>query len=229
VPAIPTLEVATRFIPAGTDELVGGDFYDVFAVGDGGWALVVGDVCGKGPEAAAVTSMARWTLRTLSAESAEPDAVLRSLNDALLRDDLDGRFVTVAYLRVVPDGDAARVAVVCAGHPAPILIPAAGRPVTVDARGSLLGIWPDVLLHGSELELGLGDSIAVFTDGLIDQGPGSRPWSPLERLRRDRPPASAEQLAGVLERHVLSLGEQRRDDVAILAMRFRGNHVGKGD
>ena len=87
IPDLPSCELAIRFAPAGAGDLVGGDFYDVFAVGDDQWAVVIGDVCGKGPGAAAVTAMARWTLRSFAGSPRAPADVLRSLNDAMLRRD----------------------------------------------------------------------------------------------------------------------------------------------
>ena len=97
IPNLPSCELAVRFAPAGAGDLVGGDFYDVFAVGDEHWAVVIGDVCGKGAQAAAVTAMARWTLRSFAGSPRSPADVLRSLNAAMLRQDLDGRFITVIY------------------------------------------------------------------------------------------------------------------------------------
>lgn len=105
MPDIPGCDVAVRFLPAEATELVGGDFYDAFALGDGRWAVVVGDVCGKGAEAAAVTAMARWTLRSLATASVAPDEALRFLNRAMLGQALEGRFITLAYLMLsVEDG-----------------------------------------------------------------------------------------------------------------------------
>ena len=97
IPDLPSCELAIRFAPAGAGDLVGGDFYDVFAVGDEHWAVVIGDVCGKGAQAAAVTAMARWTLRSFAGSLRPPADVLRSLNDAMLRQGLGGRFITIVY------------------------------------------------------------------------------------------------------------------------------------
>jgi len=185
LPTIPGCELAVLFTPAGAGELVGGDFYDAFAVDPGRWAIVVGDVCGKGAEAAAVTAMARWTLRSLAGAPVPPADALRFLNDAMLREDLGGRFITIAYqlLRVV-DAGRAEVTVACAGHPAPILVPKAGEPSTLPARGTLLGVWPDILLHTAEIRLSPGDSLVTYTDGVTDQGPETQLSPPLETLRK---------------------------------------------
>ncbi len=117
IPDLPSCELAIRFAPAGAGDLVGGDFYDVFAVGDGQWAVVIGDVCGKGAQAAAVTAMARWTLRSFAASSRPPADVLRSLNEAMLRQGLGGRFITIIYALLTVGTGEAHVTVACAGHP----------------------------------------------------------------------------------------------------------------
>ncbi len=222
LPVIPGCELAVRFSPAGAGELVGGDFYDVFAVAADQWAVVVGDVCGKGAEAAAVTAMARWTLRSQAEPAMAPDEALRFLNDTMLRQELGVRFITVAYLLVTLWSERAEVSIACAGHPAPILVPEGADPSAVSARGTLLGVWPDIYVHTSELDLARGDSLVVYTDGVTDQGPQSQAASPGELLH-DRPPdTSADDLAGILERSARQLFGHQRDDIAILALRFTG-------
>jgi serine phosphatase RsbU (regulator of sigma subunit) len=227
LPAIPGCELAVRFRPAQEAELVGGDFYDAFAVSDGRWAIVVGDVCGKGAEAAAVTAMARWTLRSLASWSVGPDEALRFLNRAMLGEDLEGRFITVAYLLLTIEDGVAHVALACAGHPPPILVPASGEPRVLPARGTLLGIWPDIRLQTTELALEHGDTILLYTDGVSDSGPGAA-REPAEALRGHGHRAGADQLADALERYATEPREPRRDDVAIFAVQFTGGGPGEG-
>ena len=171
-----------------------------------------------------MTAMARWTLRSLAGAPVPPADALRFLNDAMLREDLGGRFITIAYqlLRVV-DAGRAEVTVACAGHPAPILVPKAGEPSTLPARGTLLGVWPDILLHTAEIRLSPGDSLVTYTDGVTDQGPETQLSPPLETLRDHAPPASAEQLARLLDRSAHPGASRQRDDIAILALRFTGD------
>jgi serine phosphatase RsbU (regulator of sigma subunit) len=221
LPAVPGCELSVRFKPAGEGELVGGDFYDVFAVGDR-WAIVLGDVCGKGAEAAAVTAMARWTLRSCGVREADPGVPLRFLNDSMLRQDLDGRFITIAYLLLSVERDCVRVGVACAGHPAPLYVPLAGEPMPVDARGDLLGVWDEVSLRVAELELMAGDAVVVYTDGVTDEGPHVSYDAPVEILRERGPDPSAERLASLVERYANERQSTQRDDIAILALRFRG-------
>ena len=219
LPAIPGCDLAVRFHPAQAAELVGGDFYDAFAVSDGRWAIIVGDVCGKGAEAAAVTAMARWTLRSLASWSVGPEEALRFLNRAMLGEDLAGRFITVAYLLLTIENGSARVSLACAGHPPPILVPSVGDPRLLPSRGTLLGIWPDIRLQTTELALEHGDTIVLYTDGVSDPGPGPE-RQPAEAFRDHARGAGADQLAGTLERYATSPREAHRDDIAIVAVQF---------
>jgi serine phosphatase RsbU (regulator of sigma subunit) len=219
LPQIPRCEVAARFLPAAEGEMVGGDFYDVFAVGGGQWAVVVGDVCGKGPQAAALTAMARWTLRSLAGASVAPAEALRFLNRSMLTLDLDGRFITIAYLLVTPGDHGAHAELACAGHPPGILVPGAGDPVPLPAHGALLGIWPEITLESCEVELAPGDGVVLYTDGVSDPGPGPQRL-PVQALRGQPPGADAEALAGALERYALREAAPQRDDIAIIAFRL---------
>jgi CHASE3 domain sensor protein len=219
LPDLPSCELAIRFAPAGAGELVGGDFYDVFAVGADRWAVVIGDVCGKGPQAAAVTAMARWTLRSFASAAAPPVDVLRRLNDAMLRQGLEGRFITLAYALLEVRPDEARVAVACAGHPPAILVSSRGEPERVEAFGDLLGVWPDVRLRGVELELRPGEALVLYTDGVTDQGPGLE-RSAEQLLRRPGSQRSADALADALLDEAGQPAAAVRDDVAIVAVRY---------
>ncbi len=219
LPAIPHCQVAARLLPATEGEVVGGDFYDVFAVGDGQWAVVVGDVCGKGPQAAALTAMARWTLRSLAGAPVAPAEALRFLNRSMLNLDLDGRFITIAYLLVTPGERGAHAVLACAGHPPGILVPADGEPVPLPAHGALLGIWPQIPLSSCEVDLAPGDGIVLYTDGVSDPGPGPQRL-PVHALRGGPAGADAEALAEVLEGYALSAAAPQRDDIAIVAFRL---------
>jgi serine phosphatase RsbU (regulator of sigma subunit) len=219
LPAIPHCQLAARFLPATEGEAVGGDFYDVFAVGDDQWAIVVGDVCGKGPQAAALTAMARWTLRSLAGAPVMPAEALRFLNRSMLNLDLDGRFITIAYLLISPGEQGARAVLACAGHPPGILVPAHGEPTPLPAHGALLGIWPEITLESCEVDLGRGDGIVLYTDGVSDPGPGP-PRLPVQALRGLRSGADADALAGALESYALREAAPQRDDIAIVAVRL---------
>jgi len=217
MPSIPSCELAVRFSPAGAGDLVGGDFYDAFAVGPDRWAIVVGDVCGKGAAAAALTALARWTLRSLAGRPVPPDDALRFLNDAMLREDLAKRFITVAYLLVHVRPDDVLVTVACGGHPAPTFVPASGPPTSLAARGDLIGVWPQLRLDTCETRLAPGDTLVVYTDGVTDQGPEPQP-SPEHTLSHCPPGASAADLAVALERAARGSSPTQRDDIAIVAL-----------
>ena len=147
------VELAATYRAAGEGNEVGGDFYDVFAQADGSYALVVGDVCGKGPQAAAVTALARYTLRAHAVAGLRPSYQLARLNDALLRQHAPG-FVTVALARLELHRDGARVELATAGHPLPILARAAAARRRSGEVGTPLGIIERPELPEVTVELG---------------------------------------------------------------------------
>ena len=153
LPDIPGIEAAARFRPTGEGNDMGGDFYDLFATGDKGWTVVVGDVCGKGPDAAAVTALARYTLRAAAMRDRLPSRGLHMLNEALLRQRSDRRFCTVAYAYLEPVDGHARVGFASGGHPLPLLLRRDGTVETVGAAGTLLGVVPDPTFVDRSLEL----------------------------------------------------------------------------
>src|SRR5579875_412079 len=218
LPTIPGCELAVRFVPSAGP--VSGDFYDAFRVAPDTWALVIGDVCGKGAPAAAATAMARWTLRSALGQGAMPAEALRLLNDVMLGHSENHRFVTALCLTVALGPDRAVVEMACAGHPPAILVPAAGDPYPVAAHGDLLGVFAPIRLEPAELELQPGESLVVYTDGVTDQGAEAR-RSPDDVLR-DQVGHGAEQLASTLEKLAQRPVGRHRDDVAIMAIRFLG-------
>jgi sigma-B regulation protein RsbU (phosphoserine phosphatase) len=228
IPDVPSCELAIRFTPAGANDLVGGDFYDVFAVERDHWAIVVGDVCGKGAEAAAVTAMARWTLRTLASTVLPPADVLRSLNDVLVHQAVEQRFITIIYALLDMRDTTAHVRIACAGHPPAIAVSPTGEPAPVPASGDLLAVWPDIRLHEVELTLRPGASLVFYTDGVTDQGPGvaRSPERAIRKLTGDR---SADALADALRDEAGRWTETVRDDVAIVALRYLPSEAGDRD
>ena len=134
LPEVPGMEIAARFRPAGEANEVGGDFYDIFETARGRWALVIGDVCGKGADAAAVTAIARYTLRAAAMQAEEgPEHALRLLNDVLMQQVSPDRFCTVAYATLDLSDGVAKLSVASGGHPTPLIVRADGR-VTPDRR-----------------------------------------------------------------------------------------------
>jgi sigma-B regulation protein RsbU (phosphoserine phosphatase) len=168
---------------------VGGDFYDAFALDGGRWLLVVGDVRGKGVDAAAVTGLARHTIRSIALYEPEPSAILAHLNRVLLAAEADRvtalqscddppweltepRFCTVALAIVEPGTGGAHVVVCSGGHPLPLVARADGRVEAVGRPGTLLGASSDIELHDVTVHLAPGESLVCFTDGIVERHQG---------------------------------------------------------
>jgi PAS domain S-box-containing protein len=227
-PEIPGLEVAVRYQPVGRGTEIGGDFYDVFESAPGVWSVVIGDVCGKGTAAAALTGLARDTIRGVSIREASPQRVLRVLNEVVLRRDDESRFLTVALARVEPPMVAghtarAKVRVACGGHPLPLLARAGGGRVEEAGRPSLLlGLFPDVSPVDVDVELRPGDSLVFFTDGVLEQqGPdGLFGEDRLRDVLAGVGPCDAEGVAqAVLDAVTGWSPGPLQDDVAIVVLR----------
>jgi hypothetical protein len=221
LPEIGGLTVAAEYLVGDRVIEVGGDFYDVVDAADGTAAALIGDVCGRGVEAAALTGMARHTLAALLQEGVSPSRAMTRLN-ARLRLDGSWRFVTagVASLRLAAGGVA--VDWVSAGHPAPVVLRRTGGPDRGDGGGAPLGVLPNPRIAGSQLFLAPGDTLIIFTDGLTEsRGPDGVMFEDhalgeaLDRLR-DRPPG---ELVRELAAASASFGGAHTDDIAVLAIR----------
>jgi serine phosphatase RsbU (regulator of sigma subunit) len=167
LPDVPGLDLSAVYQPASEGLEVSGDFYDVFPV-SGGWAITVGDVCGKGQEAAAMTAAARHAIRVLAHWNRDPADVLAKVNEVMLAGDYEDRFVTakLAYLRW-EDGRL-HVTLASAGHPGPALVRPDGRVDMLSGGGLPLGLFPDADPHTEELELGEDDLLFFYSDGVTD-------------------------------------------------------------
>ena len=234
LPTIPGVEVAARYLAAGEGIDVGGDFYDLFDLGRGDWSVVMGDVCGKGADAAALTALARYTLRATADSAARPSDALHTLNDAVLRQRGDGRFITVAYARLATNGGGpgVRLTLSSGGHPAPIVLRADGSATPVGEPGTLLGVVTDPVLSDELIELGPGDSLFLYTDGVTE---AHAPNHLLEaqdvaRLLSGCGPVDAAALVTCIEDEVRALGTGAPgDDIAMLALRVPTNGNGNGN
>jgi PAS domain S-box-containing protein len=219
---IPGIEAAVRFRHTGDGGEVGGDFYDLFETGSRGWTVVIGDVCGKGPEAAAVTALARYTLRTAALRHRLPSRSLSILNEALLRQRSDRRFCTVAYAYLEKLDGGARVGVATGGHPLPLLLRSDGSVEPVGAPGTLLGVVPDPALEDRSLILSRGDALVFFTDGVIEpRGSGEvLDEARLAELVARCAGRGADSIASTIEHAaVRSHAGHPRDDIAVLVLR----------
>ena len=226
LPEVPGIEAAARYWAGGEGIDVGGDFYDLFRTSSGDWAVVIGDVCGKGPEAAALTSLARYTVRAGALHEPTPSRVLRLLNTAMLEQRKQGRFATVEFARLRPGKNGASLLVSSGGHPLPLLLRADGRLETVGAGGTLLGVVPEPVLVDSEIDLDPGDTIFFYTDGIIEVRAGGRELfgaDDLARLLSECRGLDPESILDRVDEQVRRrTGGRPRDDVAMLALRLQG-------
>ena len=227
LPRMTGFEVASRFLAAGEGYEVGGDFYDVFPTGSGTWSAVIGDVCGKGPEAAALTSLARYTIRTASSPETQPSEVLRALHESINAERSDMRFCTAALARIAvpPNGTGeARLTVSLGGHPLPLILRGNGTVERVGEPGSLLGALPSPALEDVEAKLSAGDALVLYTDGMTEPRDRSNGESPdwLERQLAGASGGSAEEVAERLATAAIEhQGGEPRDDIAVLVL-YRG-------
>ncbi|MFY9589033.1 MAG: SpoIIE family protein phosphatase, partial [Actinomycetota bacterium] len=222
LPMIPGVSLAARFRAAGEGNEVGGDFYDVFPAASGGWAVVVGDVCGKGPEAAALTALVRYTIRTLSMQIRKPRRILARLNDAILSQRSDGRFCTLAYARLdVGDESAVSLRLSSGGHPLPILIPRTGDVRLIGRTGTLLGVFPDASSPETSVHLEPGDAVVFYTDGVIEARSGDDVFGErrLVEILGSCAGADASSIAQLVDQSVRDFQEgDQRDDIAVLVV-----------
>ncbi len=222
LPDIPGATVAAQYVASGEGMDVGGDFYDVFALDDGSWILVIGDVLGKGAEAAAVTALARYTVRAVAGRSPSPAETLAALNDEMLRQrNPDRRFVTAVLVRLEPHAEGgARLVVASGGHPPPVLLRVGGDAEVVPCPGTLLGVEDDARSFDQEIELGPGDTLVLYTDG-VTEASREHPLTPEDLGAALR--ASAPDGAAAVAREVVHLAEAGaagapRDDLAVLVV-----------
>jgi PAS domain S-box-containing protein len=222
LPNVPGLTVAARFRAAGETSEVGGDFYDLFPSQDA-WMVVVGDVTGKGPAAAAITSLARYTMRTAAMYERSPARVLARLNEALAVDPERRQLCTAVCARIEPAGDGTLIATVArGGHPPPFLVSAGGAEA-VGTSGPLLGAFEDSMWEERTITAGAGDALVFYTDGITDTRGEDGELFGQERLARLLDGAAAldaDELAARIDGAVQSFERgQQRDDVAMLVVR----------
>jgi PAS domain S-box-containing protein len=222
LPDVPGLTIAARFRAAGVSAEVGGDFYDLFPAVNG-WMVAIGDVTGKGPVAAAITSLARYTLRTAALYERRPERTLERLNDVLLADPERRRLCTAVCAHLAPGADGVRVRLACAGHPSPYVLRAGDGAEAAGTPGTLLGAFEEVAWEATELDLHPGDTLVLYTDGVTDTTRGGG-----ERFGQDRLAALLDTCAGLtpediarrIDAALLAFEEgPQRDDLAMLVLR----------
>jgi serine phosphatase RsbU (regulator of sigma subunit) len=222
LPDVPGLSAAVRFRPAGESVELGGDFYDLFEAGGGAYAALIGDVQGKGPDAAAVTALARHTLRAGAVYEQRPSGVLALLHKALREQRSDGRFCTVALAHIRIGRGRLRVELACGGHPLPLVAHPDGRVEPVGRLGTLLGTDIEPQLYDVTVDLEAGDVLLLYTDGVTEVRRRRREVFGLAQLTELLSSCAAlppDAVADRVEAAVLSASEGRlRDDMAILAL-----------
>lgn len=227
LPQIPGVEVAARYHAAGEGSDVGGDFYDVFRTGKDDWALLIGDVCGKGADAAALTALARYTVRAAAMQARKPSRVLTQLNEALVsaavpEHNLDLRFCTVAYARLRPAEDGVRVTATAGGHPPPLILRDDGHVEAACRTGTLIGILPELSLTDRSTHLAPGSTLVMYTDGVTEARGESGDFGEeaFRRLLAGCAGMDAAAIAERIESAVLEFqGGNPRDDIALIVLR----------
>jgi serine phosphatase RsbU (regulator of sigma subunit) len=222
LPEVDGVELAALYRPFSPDAEIGGDFYGVFPHGDGSWSVAIGDISGKGPDAAAVMGLAAHTLRAAGRYESRPSAVLRALNDVLIEAERvhAERFCTVCQMRLRPGPDHLRVTLCLAGHPLPYLARADGSAEPVGKTGTILGSFSDPTLHDVTLDLRSGDALIAYTDGLVERRDvgveaGERQ---LRACLSDCRGRSADEVVRVIEDRLLT-DAFIDDDVALVVVR----------
>jgi serine phosphatase RsbU (regulator of sigma subunit) len=223
LPDLPGFDLAARYAPFSQGLNIGGDFYDAFTAPDNRHVLVLGDVCGKGPDAAAITGLVRHTLWTAAQHTTDPTHVLDLVNSALRRQNTP--FCTLVYVVIDTTRTPARLQIASAGHPAPLLRRADGDTAPLETRGALLGVLDTPHHPVTEAELRPGDTLVLYTDGFTEGAGAADQREPedLAAIVASLPPndgtGPAEGVATALMDDARRWwGERLRDDLAVVAL-----------
>ncbi|GAB2840962.1 hypothetical protein GCM10027176_51000 [Actinoallomurus bryophytorum] len=226
---VPGLETAASYLPAAGGTTVVGDFYDLFHAKGPWWCTVMGDVCGKGTEAAKVTALARYTLRAEATQHLSPALVCERLNSALLEQRIGDRFLTAVYVTFRTTGGGIAGRLCTAGHLPALIRRADGRVQQVGRPGTLLGVFPDVLLNDVRFRLAPGDTLLLYTDGATEArarrttSSGDRPQFGEDALAAAFAGCRGLDAAGIVT-HLSEIlaehsGDWASDDTALLVLR----------
>ena len=221
LPQIPGVEIAAAYVAATEGLEVGGDFYDVYRT-PGGWGVAIGDVCGKGEEAAAVTAAARHAIRVLAHWTADPAEVLAKANEVMLAEEFGDSFVTAKNAHLRWQDGRLHVVLGSAGHPGPVLVRPDGRTTIMGPGGLPLGLFPTAQAGREEIDLEPGDVLFFFTDGVTEAR------SPELTYFEDRLTDELSGLAGQAPRDIVAglqslvvefCRNELRDDMTMLVLR----------
>jgi len=228
LPAIPGVDLAPAYIAATEGVEIGADFYDAYRT-PAGWGLSVGDVCGKGEEAAAVTAAARHAIRVIAHDNADPAAVLTGANEILLAEELSGGFVTASIAHLRWRKGALHAVLGSAGHPSAAIVRGDGRVQTPGGGGLPLGLFPDPEPGLHEVTMSEGDLLVLYTDGLTQaRGLDRTYFQPrLADVLAGLAGSLPDQFAGAMRRTLLEFTAGHLiDDITMLVMRV-GAHPGR--
>jgi sigma-B regulation protein RsbU (phosphoserine phosphatase) len=221
----PGLDTAAYYRMASTAE-VGGDFYDMFPLDGGRWGFFLGDVSGKGIDAAAVTALARYTLRAAAVYDPDPAAVLRNLNTVLYQEyRADARYCTVVFGILTPGADGFTAVVASGGHPEPIILRADGTAAPLPTKGRMVGVFADSRYTNSSITLATGDVLLLYSDGLTEAryaGTGTADGrygvEALTGFAADLAPAGAADVVEAVKKLLHGFGDGLTDDAAVMAI-----------
>ena len=223
LPEVPGLDLAVHYEPFSADD-VGGDFFDVFPIDDTRWGIFVGDVVGKGVEAAAFTSLARYSVRTAAVVEKGPADVLAAVNEAVRRDPAggEGMYCTLAYGDFVPraDGESWEATFALAGHPPPLAL-RRGSVQTVTASGTIIGSFEDLKFSTTTITLEPGETVLFYSDGMTDL-PTGEGWLGVEGVSQallGQQLRSAQDAVDMLRKVITGNDKPLRDDLVVLAVR----------
>lgn len=224
LPEVPGCELASRYEPAGDGSEVGGDFLDVFGLGGDRWAFLLGDVSGKGAEAAAVSAAVRYTVRALADADHAPSTTLRDVNQRLLgATDLE-RHCTLVHGQVQTCRTGLAVTLSLGGHPPPLVVRRSGQVEEVGQLGTVLALFDEPELHDTVVALAPGELMCAFTDGVVEARRGREMYG-VERLSTllgAYAHLSVEQLATMVVNDARAFhGRELADDLALLLVRAK--------
>lgn len=225
LPELPDVSAAARYIPAGTAAQVGGDWYDMFVLPDGGpCALIVGDVVGHDLHAAITMSQVRSMLRGIACDRKEPPGYIVRRLDTAMGTLCPETYATCVYALLQQDGarGAHYLDYTAAGHPPPLLINADGTARFLEGgHGPLLGLDPNVPRTSARVALPAGAAVLFYSDGLIERR-GEPLDHGLTRLRRQATALAGEAPDVLCDRLLESMSQGTEDDVVLLAVRVEG-------
>ncbi|WP_206781966.1 PP2C family protein-serine/threonine phosphatase [Bailinhaonella thermotolerans] len=225
-PRLPQIEglAAAAYYHTASTEHVGGDFYDLFALGDRRWGFFLGDVCGKGADAAALTSLTRYTLRAAATYDPDPVSVLANLNTVLLQEYVHDtpRYCTTLFGMATLTSSGLELTLAGGGHPPALIIRAAGMVEWLHPEGGdLVGLFPDASFAVAPARLAPGDALLLYTDGLTEARVAGGSLFGDERLQHvaaGLAGAPADQIIAALQDLLTGFGPGLADDTALLAL-----------